>query len=121
MFENKDKKMVVLIVDDNPNNLKMLIDFLKESGFKLVVAQNGNEALSRVKITKPHIILLDIMMPGLDGYETCKHLKSDEQYKDIPIIFMTALSDTRSKIKAFETGAVDYITKPFNQEEILAR
>ena len=120
MFENNEK-MVVLIVDDNPNNLKMLIDFLKESGFKLVVAQNGNEALARVKINKPHIILLDIMMPGLDGYETCKQLKSDEKYKDIPIIFMTALSDTGSKIKAFEVGAVDYITKPFNQEEILAR
>ncbi len=113
--------MVVLIVDDNPNNLKMLIDYLKESGFKLVVAQNGQEALNRVKHVLPDIILLDIMMPILDGYETCKLLKADEKYKDIPIIYMTALSDTRNKIKAFETGAVDYITKPFHQEEILAR
>jgi len=121
MDNNADKKMVVLIVDDNPNNLKMLIDYLKESGFKLVVAQNGQEALDRVKIVQPDIILLDIMMPVLNGYDTCKQLKADDRYKDIPIIYMTALSDTINKLKAFETGAVDYITKPFHQEEILAR
>jgi len=121
MNENTNKKMIVLIVDDNPNNLKMLMDYLKESGFKLVVAQNGQEALDRVEVLIPDIILLDIMMPVLNGYDTCKRLKSDERFKDIPVIYMTALSDTTNKIKAFETGAVDYITKPFHQEEILAR
>ncbi len=114
-------KAVLLIVDDTPANLGVLSDFLDEAGFEVLVARDGESAIQKVQYAKPDIILLDVMMPGIDGFETCHRLKADPSTEDIPIIFMTALSDTVDKVKGLNLGAVDYITKPFQQEEVLAR
>ncbi|MCP4108418.1 MAG: response regulator [Desulfobacteraceae bacterium] len=121
MEVNELKNATILVVDDNPINLNVLSDSLTEHGFTILLKKDGEKALSLVKRKKPDIILLDIVMPGIDGFETCKRLKDDEETKDIPVIFMTALSDTIDKLKGFKLGAVDYITKPFHQEEVLAR
>ncbi|MDY6806942.1 MAG: EAL domain-containing protein [Cyanobacteriota bacterium] len=115
------KESVITIVDDNPTNLKVLFKFLNESGFKVLVAKNAISAIEKVKQTLPDLILLDVMMPGIDGFETCSRLKAEEATKDIPVIFMTGLSEPVDKLKGLELGAVDYITKPFHQEEVLAR
>jgi signal transduction histidine kinase len=111
----------ILIVDDNPANLGVLSDALDQDGFEVWVAKSGKVALERVKYALPHLILLDVMMPEIDGFETCRQLKANPQTQDIPVIFMTALSDTSNKIEGFQVGAVDYITKPFQQEEVIAR
>ncbi|WP_088894017.1 ATP-binding response regulator [Leptolyngbya ohadii] len=111
----------ILIVDDTPANLNLLFDFLRDSGFKVLVAQSGKSALQKVEYAKPDLILLDILMPEMDGFETCRILKSQPSTRETPIIFMTALSDTEDKVKGLQLGAVDYITKPFQQEEVLAR
>lgn len=111
----------ILIVDDKPDNVKVLMGYLKEYGFGIIVARNGEEALKRVAQLKPDIIFLDVMMPGIDGFETCRRLKADEASRDIPVIFMTALSDTANIVKGFEVGGIDYITKPLRHEEVLAR
>ncbi len=112
----------ILIVDDEPNNLDVLRNSLREAGFKVLVAKNGETALKQVDYIKPDLILLDVMMPdGIDGFETCHRLKKNKVIKDIPIIFLTAKTETVDKIKGLEVGAVDYITKPFNIEEIVAR
>ncbi|MEQ8973681.1 MAG: hybrid sensor histidine kinase/response regulator [Coleofasciculus sp. C1-SOL-03] len=111
----------LLIVDDQPHNLGILFDFLTRSGFKIFVALDGESALQRTEVTKPDLIILDVMMPGIDGFETCKRLKQNPSTQDIPIIFMTALSDTVDKVQGFKLGAVDYITKPIHQEEVLSR
>jgi signal transduction histidine kinase len=111
----------VLIVDDNPANLGVLSDALDQAGLEVWVAKSGKVALERVKYATPHLILLDIMMPEMDGFETCRQLQANPATKDIPVIFMTALSDTANKVEGFEVGAVDYITKPFQQEEVLSR
>jgi two-component system sensor histidine kinase ChiS len=116
-----DNKDTILIVDDDPTNLSLLFDSLQERGCKVLVAEDGESALKRVNYVKPDIILLDIMMPGIDGYEVCRRLKKDKKTKHIPVIFMTALSETSDKIKGFELGAVDYVTKPIQSRETLAR
>jgi signal transduction histidine kinase len=116
-----NSKAVVLLVDDNYNNLQLLIEYLKNFGLKVLIAKDGQEALKRAQKIIPDLILLDIMMPGMDGFETCKHLKNNPQTKDIPIIFMSALTDTFNKVQGFKSGAVDYITKPFQHEEVLMR
>ncbi|NEP62652.1 MAG: response regulator [Symploca sp. SIO2G7] len=118
--ENFDKSVIV-IVDDNPTNLGVLFDLLHDSGFKVLVAQDGESAIQKVEYAHPDLILLDVMMPGIDGFETCRRLKAKESTKDIPVIFMTALSETVDKVKSFALGAVDYITKPVQQEEVIAR
>lgn len=115
------QKPTILVVDDNPTNLSVLFDLLIAKGYTVLFAEDGESALERVKHTIPDLILLDIMMPGIDGYETCDRLNAMERTRDVPVIFMTALSDTHDKIRAFEKGAVDYITKPFQQAEVLAR
>lgn len=116
------EKSTLLVVDDTPENLDVLIAYLTDYGFTILVAQSGEEAIGLVEQFRPDIILLDVMMPnGIDGFETCKHLKNMEVTKDIPIIFMTALSDTLDKIKGFDIGGVDYITKPLHHEEVFAR
>jgi len=121
-MNNTTDKGTILIVDDVPTNLKLLMKFLSELKFSVRIAQNGQDALEQVAYEKPDLILLDIMMPpGIDGFETCRRLKANQDSRDIPVIFMTALSETIDKIKGFEVGAVDYITKPFQQEEVLAR
>ncbi|MEZ2318510.1 MAG: response regulator [Microcoleus sp.] len=111
----------ILIVDDNPNNLAVLFDFLTASGFKVLVARTGESALTKAEYSLPDLILLDVLMPGIDGFETCQHLKAKDSTKDIPIIFMTALDETENKVKGFDLGAVDYVTKPIQNEEVLAR
>ncbi len=111
----------ILIVDDNVNNLDVLSETLTRAGFQVAVAIDGESAIEQVRYHKPELILLDVMMPGIDGFETCQRLKADSATSDIPIIFMTALSETNKKVKGFSLGAVDYITKPFQQEEVLAR
>jgi len=111
----------VLIVDDTPANLTVLVEALSGSGLEILVAEDGESALEQVPLSRPDIILLDVMMPGIDGYATCRRLKEDEVTRPIPVLFMTALSETVNKLKAFSLGAVDFITKPFQQEEVLAR
>ncbi|OQW94241.1 MAG: hybrid sensor histidine kinase/response regulator [Beggiatoa sp. IS2] len=111
----------LLIVDDVPANVSVLFDFLTNAGFKVLVAQDGKRALQKAQYAQPDLILLDVMMPGMDGFEACTILKSQTVTKEIPIIFMTALADTVDKVKGFNLGAVDYITKPIQYEEVLAR
>jgi two-component system sensor histidine kinase/response regulator len=114
-------KYTLLLVDDTPTNLGVLSDYLAESGLKVVVARDGESALKRVHYAQPDIILLDVMMPGIDGFETCRRLKADPSTSEIPVIFMTALAGVEDKVQGFNAGAVDYVTKPLQQEEVLAR
>ena len=111
----------ILVVDDTPSNLQVLFDVLSEQKYRVAIAKNGETALQRVQSSQPNLILLDVMMPGIDGFETCKRLKANPETRDIPVIFMTALSDSVDKIKGLSLGAVDYITKPIQCEEVLAR
>jgi DNA-binding response OmpR family regulator len=115
------EKSKVLMVDDNPQYLKVLLGFLRKFGFEISVAQSGEEALTRLAYFSPDIILLDVMMSGLDGFEICRRIKASESGRDIPVIFMTALTDVDSKVKAFEAGAVDFVTKPIQYREVIAR
>lgn len=121
MSLGSDKKGIILVVDDNPDNLELLFFFLSDSDFTVLVATNGKKALQMVEESQPDLILLDVMMPGIDGFELCRLLKANESSKDIPVIFMTALSETEDKVKGFNVGAVDYITKPVQEEVLKAR
>jgi CheY-like chemotaxis protein len=114
-------KGIILIVDDTPANLRLLSIMLAKQGHKVRVANSGQRALESVQANPPDLILLDIMMPEMSGYEVCKRLKSDVQTSDIPVIFLSALDATESKVNAFRTGGIDYITKPFQLEEVVAR
>ena len=114
-------KDIVLIVDDNPTNLGVLSDVLDRAGWSVSAVKSGVKALERIQFIRPDLILLDVMMPEMDGFETCQRLKAMPDMQHIPIIFMTALSDVSDKVKGFELGAVDYITKPFQQAEVIAR
>lgn len=116
-----DQNNEILVVDDTVANLKLLLDMLIEKGYKVRPANNGEQALASVAIRKPELILLDIKMPGMDGYEVCRRLKEDEETRDIPVVFISALDDLAARIKGFEVGGVDYISKPFQQEEVLMR
>jgi len=115
------EQALILIVDDNPTNIKVMYEVLEEAGFRVLIAKNGESALAKLQAVTPDLILLDVMMPGIDGFETCRRLKANLATQDIPVIFMTALSEVDEKVKAFALGAVDYITKPFQQAEVLAR
>ena len=121
MSKARTERGTILIVDDIPANVGMLLDQLGRYGFRVLVAESGTSALKQVKHAPPDLILLDVMMPGMDGFETCRRLKMDDTTREIPVIFMTALSDTVDKIRGFGAGAVDYVTKPFQHEEVLAR
>ncbi|AFZ18019.1 adenylate/guanylate cyclase domain-containing protein [Allocoleopsis franciscana] len=112
---------VLLIVDDTPTNLKMLCDFLTNSGFEVLVAVDGESAIEQTVYAQPNLILLDVLMPGIDGFETCSRLKANPSTQAIPVIFMTALGETVDKVRGFQVGAVDYVTKPLQPEEVLAR
>jgi DNA-binding response OmpR family regulator/anti-anti-sigma regulatory factor len=112
---------LILIVDDSPANLGVLSNALVQSGFDVAVARDGTMALDQVQVDAPDLILLDVLMPGIDGFEVCRQLKANPSTREIPIVFMTALSDAVDKVMGLELGAVDYITKPFQQEEVLAR
>ncbi len=111
----------ILIIDDQPKNLAVIGDYLMKCGYTVIVSQTGEGGLRRAKRFKPDLILLDILMPDMDGFETCRRLKADESTKNIPVIFMTALTGVEDKVKGFELGGVDYITKPIEYEEVLAR
>jgi len=111
----------ILVVDDTPANLRLLVGILTEKGYKVRPVPNGELALSAARGFPPDIILLDIMMPEMNGYEVCSELKADERTHDIPVIFISAINDVLDKVKAFSVGGVDYITKPFHVEEVLAR
>ncbi|MCP4105897.1 MAG: response regulator [Desulfobacteraceae bacterium] len=112
---------IILVIDNNINNIKIIVDYLKESGFETAVAKDGEIGLKRAEQLNPLLILMDVMMPEMNGFETCRKLKANDVTKDIPVIFMTALDSADDKIKAFECGGVDYIAKPAPQEEVLAR
>ncbi|MFC1975030.1 response regulator [Chloroflexota bacterium] len=112
---------IVLIVDDNPTNLAVLFDYLEEMGYRVLIGTNGESALAATLQMPPDIILLDVMMPGIDGFETCRRLKANEVTKDIPVIFMTALADAVDEVQGLECGAVDYITKPIKVETVSTR
>jgi len=111
----------VLIVDDRPDNLAVFVDVLSRAGFRVLVAEDGEAALERAAYADPDVIFLDVMLPGLDGYETCRRLKRMEAVKDVPIIMVSALADTTDRLRGFAAGSIDYVTKPFRAEEILAR
>jgi signal transduction histidine kinase len=111
----------ILIVDDTPTNLEVLSDALADANYQVAIALDGLSALDQIAYKPPDLILLDVMMPGIDGFETCKRLKANPETEDIPVIFTTALSDTGDKVRGLSLGAVDYITKPFQREEVLAR
>lgn len=111
----------VFVVDDVPANLGVLFDALEISGFKILIDTDGKSAIDAIGQVLPDIILLDVMMPGMDGFETCRILKSNPGTRDIPIIFMTALNEVIDEVKGLELGAVDYIIKPFRVEIVLAR
>lgn len=115
------RRDVVLIVDDTPANLAYLCDALHEAGYMVLVAMDGPTALERLKLVTPDIVLLDAVMPGMDGFQTCRLIKAQPAFADIPVIFMTGLVDTEHVLRAFEQGAIDYVTKPVRQEEVLAR
>ena len=117
----KPKKQLIFIVDDVPKNLQVLGNILRKSNYSVSAATNGKHALEMLTRLKPDLILLDIMMPEMDGFEVCEHLKSIEATSNIPVIFLTARTQTSDIVRGFELGAVDYITKPFNRSELLAR
>ncbi|NJL68764.1 MAG: response regulator [Microcoleus sp. SM1_3_4] len=122
--ENSQKKQQILVIDDTSTNLKLISDFLRESEFEVRVAKSGAQAMKLLETTKPDIIMLDVVMPEMDGFETCRLLKSSPQTRDIPVMFMTAVDDAASpsyKVKGLELGAVDYISKPIQLPEVLAR
>src|SRR5580765_6055845 len=111
----------ILVVDDTPANLQALAATLKEKGFQISVATNGKQALEVLGRVRPDLILLDVLMPEMDGFETCTRIKSSPEWRDIPIIFLTSKSETADIVGGFELGAVDYVAKPFNAHELLAR
>lgn len=121
LLEKNDRKADILVVDDTPANLRLLSNMMTEQGYNVRQAINGKMALTAVKAVQPDLILLDINMPEMNGYEVCERLKKEEKTRAIPIIFLSALDDTSDKIKAFQIGGVDYITKPFQFEEIIIR
>ena len=111
----------ILLVDDNPTNLQVLVQTLGGKGYRLLVARNGEDALAIANKAKPALVLLDIMMPGIDGYEVCRRLKADANTRDAAVIFLSALDGTPDKVRGLELGAVDYVAKPFQAEEVVAR
>ena len=111
----------VLLVDDNPTNLQVLYQALEEEGYELLVAQSGEEALTVAEVATPALVLLDINMPGMDGYETCEKLKQNPKTRDSVVIYLSARGEVEDKLKAFDTGGVDYVSKPFSFEEVIAR
>ncbi len=111
----------ILIADDNADYLSIVAHFLQEAGFVIVTSRDGESVIAQATASQPALILLDVMMPGMDGFETCRRLKADDRTSHIPVIFMTALTDTVDKVKGFELGAVDYITKPVQKDEMIAR
>ncbi|SFV17873.1 sensor histidine kinase [Pseudoduganella namucuonensis] len=111
----------ILVVDDSPSFLTALLDHLASRGFLVLIARNAEEGLMRAEFGLPDLILLDVVLPGMDGFEACRRIKASDNTRDTPVIFMTSLTDARQKVSGFEAGGVDYITKPFQIEEVFAR
>ncbi len=111
----------ILVVDDTPENLRLLVDYLRQQGYALRLATNGPRALSAAEKDPPDLVLLDINMPGMDGYEVCRRLKACDATRDVPVIFVSAFDETMDKVKAFAVGGLDYVVKPFQFEEVGAR
>ena len=120
-FPAKLRGATLLIVDDKPQNLRLISDFLAEQGFELMLTRSGAQALEKIELAMPDLVLLDVTMPEMDGFEVCRRLKDNARTAALPVIFMTALDDTAHKVEGFRLGAVDYITKPIQREELLAR
>ena len=120
-MNDRQKPGLILIVDDIASNLKVLFTYLANAGFEVLVAQDGESAIEKATYALPNLILLDIVMPNMDGFEVCRRLKAQESTKNIPVIFMSALHEVANKVKGFQMGAVDYLTKPIEQEEVLIR
>ena len=118
---SNDFQGTLLVIDDTPENLTVLRKCLADHNYRVAVARSGKVALERVKRIRPDLILLDVLMPGMDGFEVCRQLKADENTRAIPVIFMTALATSEDKVKGFEAGAEDYVTKPLNYQEVVAR
>lgn len=118
---NASESLSVLIIDDNPHNLQVVGTILREAGYKTAVAQSAQQAIDFIDRKTPDLILLDIVMPEMDGFELCAELKTIDRTRDIPVIFLTALTEKDAILSAFSAGGVDYITKPFIEEEVLAR
>ncbi len=116
-----DGTATILVVDDTPTNIAVLVELLGGEGYRVLVAKSGTDALDQLDFASPDLIMLDVMMPGLDGYEVCRRLKSDAKLRDIPVVFMTALAEPEEKLKGFRVGGEDYVTKPLQHEEVLAR
>ena len=112
---------IVLIVDDLPDNLALLSDALEQAGHMVLVALDGATALERMQRLKPDIVLLDALMPGIDGFETCRRIKARAEFEDVPVLFMTALTESEHVLEGFAAGGVDYVTKPIHPEQVLAR
>lgn len=121
MKNNYDETPFILVVDDNSRNLQVVGKILGKKGYKLSLVTSPEKGLKIAKEKKPDLILLDIMLPGIDGYEICEKLKAKTETSDIPVIFLTAKTETDDIVKGFECGAVDYVTKPFNPRELIAR
>jgi DNA-binding response OmpR family regulator len=121
MLQTQQNQHNILIVDDLPENLAMLSRMLSQKGYRVRTASNGQLALKMIGVNPPALILLDIVMPGMSGYEVCRQLKAHDTTRDIPVIFITNLADAEDERQGFEVGGVDYITKPFQIEEVLAR
>jgi DNA-binding response OmpR family regulator len=125
LLENPEKfdlrEHTVLIIEDEPANLGMMSDYLVSFGLEVLTARDGKSGLEKAWYARPDLILLDVLMPGIDGFETCRQLKQNEASREIPVIFMTALAEEGDKVKGFEVGGVDYITKPIQAAEVLAR
>src|SRR6201995_4289513 len=121
MIAESKKRDIALVIDDSPETLRLLTDALDSAGMTVMVAMDGAAALRIVEQITPDIVLLDAMMPGMDGFETCRRLKRDAEFSNVPVIFMTGLAETEHIVSGLEAGGVDYVTKPIVIEEMLAR
>ena len=121
MDTRENARFSILVVDDNKENLKVVSNFLKEKGYQIALSLNADDALNIIRENPIDLILLDIMMPGTDGYSFCRKLKADKELREIPVVFLTAKTETADLVEGFRVGGVDYITKPFQKEELLAR
>jgi len=120
-MRKRETRDIVLVVDDSPETLRLLTDALEDAGMTVLVAREGEHALSIVEKVLPDVILMDALMPGTDGFETCRRLKQNKALTHVPVLFMTGLSDTEHIIEGLEAGGVDYVTKPIVPGELLAR
>lgn len=121
MLDHKEDRAGIMIIDDQPQNLKLLEDMLGKEGYQVFSMPSGEMALKAIGKNLPDLILLDINMPGMDGYQVCEKLKAEKSTADIPVIFLSAFNETTNKVQAFQVGGLDYITKPFQYEEVIAR